>query len=286
MQRYMGGLLMVALCGYLWKLYWTGTILVYINPRFVPFTLAAIALMALLGGFSLWSGACRGRQSMVGRWTYAAFAMVIAIAWLAPPKALDPAMALQKNAPFAAALNGSGSDGGTAGAPATGPKTIVDLARDPEITQEQLDRLTGTDIDEEAALAQPAVGAKKQVSAIPPAGEITITAENYVEGLEELFAKPDAYAGRPIRVEGFAYRDKDFRPDQFVAARYQIVCCAADATVIGLLAEGMAAPTDAAWVEVRGKLRKGEYQGKPMPVIAVTSLRAMPEPPNPYVYRN
>jgi uncharacterized repeat protein (TIGR03943 family) len=90
--------------------------------------------------------------------------------------------------------------------------------------------------------------------------------------------KGASFNGATVQLTGFVARSEE---RGFRLARYQIACCAADATpmvvrVVGT--SGDSAPRDQ-WVTVTGRFRPGAGA---LPTIAATSVVAIPEPNDPY----
>ncbi|MTV50923.1 TIGR03943 family protein [Heliobacillus mobilis] len=293
-RKYLGGLLLLALSSYLGNLYFTNKLGLYITPRFFPYTLGALFVLVPMGLFSLWAGWKNRFSTHLGQKPYIVFTIVILTAWFTPPTALNPAMATQKNSPFTSSVSSA-----IPAAPEA-PTTFEELVSSPMVTQAELDRLSGFDDDEAAAMGlQPSKPSRPSVhtASAPPnkvsaekqddkLDELVLTPQNYLSVMEDLFQKPDAYSGRPIRIEGFVYREKGFQPNQFVVARYQVVCCIADATVIGLLVEGLPSPAEDTWVEVKGILSKGSYNGSIMPILQAKEIHPIKIPADPYIYKN
>jgi uncharacterized repeat protein (TIGR03943 family) len=97
---------------------------------------------------------------------------------------------------------------------------------------------------------------------------------------------PEAFAGQTVDVVGFVYRDEEMPADQFMVARFLIVCCAADAVPVGLpvrYAEAAHLELDT-WVRVRGTFAAGEVWGERLPVIAAEEVTVVPQPAQPYLY--
>lgn len=97
---------------------------------------------------------------------------------------------------------------------------------------------------------------------------------------------PDALNGAEADVVGFVYRDPLFADDQFMVARFVLVCCVADATPVGLVVQTPDAAAFQAdtWVRVRGAFAQGAVNGEPMPVLVAESVEAVAPPPQPYLY--
>lgn len=97
---------------------------------------------------------------------------------------------------------------------------------------------------------------------------------------------PAAFNGQEADVIGFVYREPGFAPDQFMAARFTISCCVADASAIGLpvSAENAASIPDGEWVRVRGAFEVGDFRGQQLPVLHAESLVVVDQPEQPYLY--
>jgi uncharacterized repeat protein (TIGR03943 family) len=97
---------------------------------------------------------------------------------------------------------------------------------------------------------------------------------------------PAALYGQEAQLIGFVYRDERFAADTFMIARFTLSCCVADATPVGLLVrwpEAADLPTDQ-WVEVRGHLEAGSFDGKSMPILQAEQLTPIAQPDQPYLY--
>lgn len=114
--------------------------------------------------------------------------------------------------------------------------------------------------------------------------------DNYVDLLANLQEDPKAHVGKNVQIEGFVYREPDFADEEFVIARMYMLCCAADAQVVGLLVEwedaGELRPQD--WLQIEGVLdtKIFEMNGytEVVPYIKVTKAEKIQTPLYPYVY--
>jgi putative membrane protein len=99
-------------------------------------------------------------------------------------------------------------------------------------------------------------------------------------------ATPAQLDGLPVDVIAFVYREPDMQADQFLAARFTLSCCVADALAIGIPVQyaQAAALVDGTWVRIRGTLRAGTFQGYQMPVIHPESIEPVEPPATPYLY--
>ena len=87
-----------------------------------------------------------------------------------------------------------------------------------------------------------------------------------------------SFNGAPVTLIGFVAGDVD---GGFELARYQISCCAADATpvVVRVLGTSGAPPARDQWVTVTGKFQPG---GGNIPNLVSTSVAQIPAPGDPY----
>jgi uncharacterized repeat protein (TIGR03943 family) len=97
---------------------------------------------------------------------------------------------------------------------------------------------------------------------------------------------PEAFAGQTVVVVGFVYHDEEMPADQFMVARFVIVCCVADAIPVGLPVRYAEAPhleLDT-WVRVEGTFAAGEVRGERLPIIVADEVTAVSQPAQPYLY--
>ena len=87
--------------------------------------------------------------------------------------------------------------------------------------------------------------------------------------------KAQKYAGKTIRVRGFVLLKESYIPkNYFMIGKYNITCCAADASYIGFFAKTKEKLKNNNWYEIEGKLEKGkDVDGFDTLVINVTSVK-------------
>jgi uncharacterized repeat protein (TIGR03943 family) len=87
-----------------------------------------------------------------------------------------------------------------------------------------------------------------------------------------------SFHGVPVKLTGFVAGSE---AGSFRLARYQIACCAADATPVVMEVVGTSGtpPSDDQWVTVTGTFRPG---GGELPRLAATSIVEIPAPEDPY----
>ncbi|MFL5919110.1 MAG: TIGR03943 family putative permease subunit [Gaiellaceae bacterium] len=100
-----------------------------------------------------------------------------------------------------------------------------------------------------------------------------------LEFIERAFEHDGAsFHGAPVRLTGFVAGSE---AGGFRLARYQIACCAADATPVAIDVVGTSGtpPTDDQWVTVTGTFERG---GGDLPRLAATSVVEIPAPEDPF----
>ena len=97
---------------------------------------------------------------------------------------------------------------------------------------------------------------------------------------------PAALNSQPVDVIGFVYREPNFAADDFMAARFTISCCVADAYPIGLPVrfEGAQSFATGGWVRVQGKFTAGQFGADFVPIVHASRIDAVDEPAQPYLY--
>jgi uncharacterized repeat protein (TIGR03943 family) len=109
-----------------------------------------------------------------------------------------------------------------------------------------------------------------------------------LDWLRAFSAAPDltALTGLPADVIGFVYIEPNTPPDEFMAARFTIACCVADASAIGLPVRWAAASelAQGAWVQVRGQIEVETVDGELRPVLRAETVEIVPQPEHPYLY--
>ncbi len=110
------------------------------------------------------------------------------------------------------------------------------------------------------------------------------------------YPEPDAYQGQPVNITGFVVNLPELPDNYLLLSRFIITCCAVDASPIGIpvqldnIQERYEPDT---WLEVRGKMntatlairdRTDQIREKRQLVVAATSIKPIPTPPDPYAY--
>lgn len=119
-----------------------------------------------------------------------------------------------------------------------------------------------------------------------PANKVTkLATSNYTTILKTVHDNIDNYVGCQINFVGYVYRILDFQENEFVLARDMIVSSDFQSVIVGFLCQYETAKDfeDEAWVEITGKITKGNYHGD-MPIIQVTEMKKVEKPNDEFVY--
>ena len=113
-----------------------------------------------------------------------------------------------------------------------------------------------------------------------------LTNQNYSTILKTIHDDVDTYVGQKIKFSGFVYRVYDLTQEQFVLGRNMIISSDFQTVVVGFLCHYKNAIElrDNIWVEIEGKITKGNYHDSDMPILEVTSIKRTEKPNDEYVY--
>lgn len=115
---------------------------------------------------------------------------------------------------------------------------------------------------------------------------IVVNDNNFLSSISDITNNYKKYQGKSIEISGFIYKNSMLENNQFVIARMLMVCCAADASPVGLLVSCNESEflEERGWYTVSGVISSGTYNGKEIAVISAKSLRRIETPVEQYVY--
>ncbi|OPY57075.1 MAG: hypothetical protein A4E55_01851 [Pelotomaculum sp. PtaU1.Bin035] len=269
------------LLGFSVFLFWlvkSNNIIYYINPRFVKLTTAAAVLiffmfMAQAGNSFRWTSTCHscchfghGNNKLY----LFPFVVTLLIAFLLPNNALDSSVAYNKGMNLSTRPAASAQSDSTTAGPGNVPTTRTNN--------------NDTNIQGDTLKAQNPVQSK--IDELRKSSLIKISEDNFTLVTNEVNMYSDQYVGKEITMLGFVLKERKFTSNQFGLARYVISCCTADAVPDGFICEYKNASNfcEGDWLNIRGYIQLGKYEGNTVPVIMVTSFSKAQEPQNPYIY--
>ena len=131
--------------------------------------------------------------------------------------------------------------------------------------------------------------APASLSAQPAQAMATTPDDRTILDWIQLFNDTQAYSthiGEQATVVGFVYHDLRLDNQHFMASRFAITCCVADAFAIGMTIawpDSQSLP-DNTWVKVSGTINQQSIDGVLTPVIIANSVTPIDAPEQPYLY--
>jgi putative membrane protein len=94
------------------------------------------------------------------------------------------------------------------------------------------------------------------------------------------------FLGQKADVIGFVYHDPRLPPGEFMVSRFVITCCVADAFAIGMIVQTKDAESlqDNAWVRVKGQVQSTNLGGHKMALVLADTLQDALQPSQPYLF--
>ncbi len=303
----------------------TGKLGYYLAPRLHALAYVTLAILVILTGASFrqaiigptqYDCECADSHGVPNRFwksavIYSLFLLPLAMSFFLPDKILGSAVAEKRGFTLAAgevkrqiALNEAKNsstgelDGAKAPAQAAPAQTVPAPTAPTGVQQPPASSAGGQST---AKLQKPTAEAEiRQLFAAQEFGEfytslavgmykqpvIQLDDKIFLDGLTTLELYPKQFAGKKVSTMGFVYREPGLGNNHFVAARFSVSCCTADAAVYGLLIESEHAPKlkKDSWVQVTGELETRTVDGYESVVVKAEQIKPVKAPKDPYVY--
>ncbi|MBY0213778.1 MULTISPECIES: TIGR03943 family putative permease subunit [Priestia] len=297
---YIRGILLIGFSLLMFKLILTGKIIQFIAPKMMPFIWFSFGTFFLLGIIQIWRSSinkdlsceCGHDHTEKGKirtaLIYSLFLLPIMTGFLFSNHTLDSSVAVKRGLSFSVAKLDTQQQ-------TEDDKNIE--ATNSELGKDTNDLLSG--ISDETPKNVPTRHQNSLAAKVAPKGfykilekklleqpKISINDTDYIPVMNIIENNTDQFIGKKIEVNGFVYREKGFKDNQFVVARFGISCCAADASVYGLLStlENASTLKKDTWVHIKGIIQKTTYNEENVPYIQVQQIESIDQPDNPYVY--
>ncbi len=117
-------------------------------------------------------------------------------------------------------------------------------------------------------------GTQQSSAQIPAAGTAAVSLLDLTDRASELL-------GRTVSVEGMVSRAGGLPGDWILLFRFRIVCCAADAVPVGVMArgKGLEALKEDAWVRIEGRFENADFEGETTPAVTAEKIEMLSPPP-------
>ncbi len=266
---------------FFWRSIQNGSILLYVNPRIVPYVKFGCLVMGITALFFIKDVFRPKRKINIA--PYLVFLIPLVFAFLLPAKSLDSSAMAFGDIELASGNIITGNSGsavsqnseavqGTAdayGADAYGPDAY------------------GPDSYGIDAYASDPASADGSIASEPAStAAIIVNNDDFVYWLQEINYNIEKYEGREIEITGFVFKSKEFSNNEFVPARLMMACCTADLQPVGLLCryDGAGGLVQDTWLKVTGVIKDVEHNGQKTPAIIASKVEEAKKPDNEYVY--
>ncbi|RBP90566.1 putative membrane protein [Cytobacillus firmus] len=312
-QQALRALILLAFCGLIFQLHYTGDITKYINPKYVRLSQSASILFLFLFFIQItriWTSTkeevdhehhhgedcCHhddhncshhhdhGDTPFTGKklLSYSIILFPLLTGFLLPAKTLDASIAEKKGG--LAILGNQKKEVNTSAGSEQSDFDLEDYSFEEELEEaEELEHDLSVNEEVEEISNEEFEQLKKDLYSSP-----AIKMDDKVFSLyyEEIGKDIDKFIGREIEFQGFIYKEEGLASNQLVISRFLITHCVADASMIGFLSEMEEAPKlyDNMWVKVSGVIDKAVYNGTELPLIKIKDWKEIEEPFIPYLY--
>lgn len=109
--------------------------------------------------------------------------------------------------------------------------------------------------------------------------------KSHEANLWNLISNPKKFEGSSAVVTGIVYQGKRLSSDSFFCYRLMMICCAADATPVGVIVKWREAAKlkKGSWVQVHGKAGFTTFEGEQYPAIVATKVDKTSPPKNKFL---
>lgn len=256
----------------------------YVHPRFYMGIVVSIIIVVLFA-ISLISKIKKARHNVNLR-HYIIFAIPLLGALLFPATGINNKDMTIANSDIAASNN------------ETDTNTIDDANTDRYYDENITNEKSPTDIidatasnqqnDGENKLVEEKSNAYEKYSQYEVDGVLVINDEIFADWYGDVYDNLDDFVGKKCKYLAQVYSMEDFKPNQFLAGRYFMVCCAADLVGYGIVCESdkRSKLKDDEWITVTGTISEYKYNGYMVPILKNVTITDGKAPEVEYIYYN
>lgn len=258
----------------------TGRSKLFVNPK-LNFLLVFCALFFVIVAASLLPYVLKPVRKSGIKLSYLIFALPLLMAFVIPAKTLGSNYASMYN------INGNPKVGNAQNDTSYGTDTKEDSRESPDTANPGSNNGdSGNSANGSPGYSDGSGNESADIKLTLTDNRIIFNDNNFIRWLEELYTNTKKYEGLEVEITGFVFKDKQFKNDEFVAARSIMVCCAADLQVAGLMCRYQDTNNlnKDSWVKVKGKIKKDTVNGEIQPFVVVDSIENTTKPANEYVY--
>lgn len=266
-------LLLIGFASFYIHTIYTETVRQYVHPRIIPYMIFASIVMVIIA-ILLLGELFKEKNGKINSWPLIFFVIPLIMGFSFPAKTFDSSTRTSKDIYISSEKSISANKENPIQPSKQDVKPIENNTETQDNT-ENLD-LNGLDTKNET-----------EDEIILHNGVVEMNSDNFYQCLNVISENIDKYEGMLIEVVGFVFKDNDgFSDNEFVPARFMMVCCAADMVPIGFLCHygDTQKLNQDSWVKVTGTIEKGQFQGETIPIIEAVDVQKTDKPINDYVY--
>lgn len=237
----------------------TGKVLLYVNPRIVPYVKFGIVAMILLSLFIVPDIFKPKRKPNIIPYVF--FIIPLFMSFIFPAKSLDATSMAFGN------INST--------------QQIINTTQSNVLNSNATtDSNTGITANTDSTSDKVDWGLQVQ------GDTIVMNDSNFVKWIQEISDNMGKYEGKKIELTGFVFKDKSFKANEFVPARFMMACCTADLQPVGFLSryDRAAELKQDTWIKMTGKIEIVNYKGEKTPIIVAENIQKTAKPKSDYVY--
>jgi len=234
----------------------TGKVLLYVNPRIVPYVKFGMVAMISLSLFIASDLFKSNRKENIKPYLF--FIIPLFMAFMTPKTSVS-----------------------------SKSMTLTNAKTRSQISNTKQENIPNNNISNGANTITPKINSTKvDVKLEIQNNTIVLSDNNFEKWTEEISNNMLKYEGKNIELTGFVFKTDGFKYNEFVPARLMMTCCAADLVPVGLLAHYDKAKIlkQDTWIMVKGKIKIIDYNGEKSPIIVVDKIRNTEKPKDEYVY--
>lgn len=115
---------------------------------------------------------------------------------------------------------------------------------------------------------------------------IEVNVKNFISSLDEILKNPDKYNNKQVHITGFVFRDEFSKKNDFIIGRFLMACCSADMQIVGIkcIGDNLESYDDNTWVNINGKIKKITNDENESCIITIEDIEKDSNPDTSYVY--
>lgn len=245
----------------------TDTVYNYVHPRVIPYIIFAMISFIIISILSI-DELFRIRRKDTKMINYIIFLIPLLIAFIIPAKTIIPE-SISLNIANAEGIPNVKFKDGTSYMKNNTRDEDFDLDISPEIADLYTDIINN-----------------RENKFILEGDKISINNDNFIDWLDRIYMNTERYEGKTVEIIGFVLKDWNYKKNEFIIARFMMVCCAADTQAVGFLCDYDKAPEleEGSWIKIKGMIQNKVFNDEEKLILRIESLETVNKPANEFIY--